>query len=265
METETRRSAAYARDFKDISKPKKLPGEGTGITQRDIDVILQQINSEFRRIVTKIYGRIGQDDFNIITQDYINNKISVDDYTLDQEDIKQRISTNETWIAQNEEEIKLKVSRTEYDETMEEISTSLSQQYDNFTFLFETIQTAMNENQQNTNAEFESIRKFIRLEDGNIILGVEGNELILHIEHNKISYRYNGLEATYFGDKKMVLSNEGSLQRIEMGVEGDDPYFTIYDENGVAQIGLTKKGVQIGDMLLTPFSIGNLTGLAVFV
>lgn len=298
MAIDNRKAAAYTRDFKDIVKPQKVPGNNPSITSHDIDVILQQINEAFRNIVSKIYGRIGQDDFNIVTQDYINNKVSQSDYALDQNGVWEKIGENFSQIQQNAEAISLKVSQNDYDSALEDINGLMSELSSAITQTSKSIETMVtqatfnektNSMEQNISdvtqtAEYltvnftnisntvsgnseaiNEINEYIRFEGANIYLGKSTSPLILHISNDRIAYEYDNIEATFFADKKMAISYNGSEQKVEIGVDGDDPYISIYDENGIVQINLTKAGIELGgNSMITPFTVGTLSGIAIF-
>ncbi len=265
MAEKPRHSAAYTRDFKDITRPHKVPGDSSSLSLRDMDIILQQINDAFRSIVTKIYGRIGQDDFNVVTQDYINNKVSEEQYSADLSGVLDQVGANTTSIQQNAQAISLAVSREEYDKQTESILTEMTQLVQSANELalnFTTISSIVNNNE----ASLETINKYIRFVDGDIILGIEGNELILHLENNRISYKYSGVEAAYFSDKRLVISNEGSVQRMEIGVNDADPFLHIYDASGVRQLAISKTGIQFANGLnMTQYTVGTKTGLGFYI
>ena len=90
-------------------------------------------------------------------------------------------------------------------------------------------------------------------------------ELLLKISNDKHTYLYNNIEATYFADEKLVISYNGSQQKVELGVNGEDPYISIIDEDGDEQLRLTKSGIGFGGgSQLIPFTVGTLSGLAIF-
>ena len=248
--SDMRQAAAYSRDFKEISKPKKVPGENSAVTQRDIDVILQQINTELRKLITKVYGRIGQDDFSRTTQDYINNKVS-------QEYVESEVFTV---LQQNEEIIRQQAGKVrELDDAVQTQQTALEQTYNALTLSFETIQKYAED-------EIEAFKKYIRFEDGSIILGEDGNELTLKISADNIAYRTLSKEFASFDRDSLKISNNGSLQRIEIGVDGSDPYLAVYDSTETLQLKITKDGIAYGSSTRQEvYSIGTKSGIGFFV
>lgn len=60
----------------------------------------------------------------------------------------------------------------------------------------------------------EALSSFIRFEDGKIILGEAGNELILNIKNDRISFESGGQEIAYFSNNSFELE---SIDRIRFG------------------------------------------------
>jgi hypothetical protein len=59
--------------------------------------------------------------------------------------------------------------------------------------------------------------KYIRFEDGNIILGESGNELTLTIENDRITFWDEGSEVAYFSNKKLVVLDGHFLNSLRIG------------------------------------------------
>jgi len=68
-----------------------------------------------------------------------------------------------------------------------------------------------------TDAKFEEISKYIRFEDGNIILGESGNTLTLRIENDRISFLDSGLEVAYFSNNKLYVTDGEFLHSLQLG------------------------------------------------
>ena len=141
-------------------------------------------------------------------------------YTLDNaaaiEEVRQTLTS---LIEQTSEAIKLEVSETyaTQDDLQAQISTSLTQLADSFLFEFNTLQATVDENDAEARTQFETISKYIRFEGGDIILGEEGNELVLRIENDRISFLDDGAEVAYLSNKKLHVTDGYFLQSLQVG------------------------------------------------
>lgn len=142
------------------------------------------------------------------------------DYTLN---IAQAIEATQlaltSLIQQTSESIILEVSETYVmgDEVENKISTAMTQLSDSFTFMFDSLQVMVDENDAEARARFEIIEKYIRFEDGNIILGESGSELVLRIENDRISFLDGGAEVAYFSNKQLVVLDGHFLSSLRIG------------------------------------------------
>ena len=141
-------------------------------------------------------------------------------YTLDQAAlVEEAKATLTSLIQQTSEEIRLEVSETYATSAgvTEMIATSMTQLADSIVFEFETLQATVDANDAEARTQFETISKYIRFVDGNIVLGEEGNELVLHIENDRISFLDDGAEVAYFSDQKLVVLDGHFLQSMRVG------------------------------------------------
>lgn len=142
------------------------------------------------------------------------------DYTLNTaKAIEATELTLTSLIEQTEARIKLEVSE-QYatgDQVDSKISTTLEQTAEAFNFSFETLQATVDENDAEARAQFETISKYIRFEDGNIILGEEGNAITLRIENDRISFLDDGAEVAYISDKRLVITDAHFLHSLQLG------------------------------------------------
>ena len=65
--------------------------------------------------------------------------------------------------------------------------------------------------------EFEEIKKYIRFEDGKILLGEVGNELELEIANDRISFLQDGAEVAYFSNRKLYVTDAEILHSLQLG------------------------------------------------
>ena len=66
-------------------------------------------------------------------------------------------------------------------------------------------------------AQFEEIHKYIRFEDGKILLGESGNELELEIANDRISFLQDGAEVAYFSNRKLYVTDTQILHSLQLG------------------------------------------------
>ena len=133
--------------------------------------------------------------------------------------LEQRLSTS---IAQTGESIKNEVSQQYYakgdtDRIIAEASTILEQKYNSFEMTFNEFKQSVDSNQNLTNAEFATITKFIRFIDGNIFLGEEGNNQMLKIAKDRISFLQGNQEVAYISDSMLYIYDGVFLNSLRIG------------------------------------------------
>lgn len=133
--------------------------------------------------------------------------------------VEEAKTTLMTLISQTSEAIKLEVSETyaTNGEVESAISTSMTQLADSFTFAFETLQATVDANDADAREQFTEIYKYIRFEDGNIILGEAGNSITLKIENDRIAFIDEGAEVAYFSNKQLVVLDGHFLNSLRIG------------------------------------------------
>lgn len=115
------------------------------------------------------------------------------------------------------------------------IKTSMTQLADSFEFLFTELQTKVDVNDDAAREQFNEIKKYIRFENGNIVLGESGNEITLHIENDRISFLDDGAEVAYFSNKHLTVIDGTFLNSLRVGA-----FAFIPRENG--NLSLVKVG-----------------------
>lgn len=133
--------------------------------------------------------------------------------------IEETKATLTSLIQQTSEELRLEVAEqyATNDELTSAISTTMTQLSDSFNFLFTELQTAVDANDDAARTQFTEIYKYIRFEDGNIILGESGNEITLRIENDRISFLDDGAEVAYFSNKHLVVIDGNFLNSLQVG------------------------------------------------
>lgn len=97
------------------------------------------------------------------------------------------------------------------------VSTQWEQTNTSFEMKFAQIIESIVNNATETNEKFAEQLKYIRFENGNIILGEEGNQLILKIQNDRISYQQNGTEVAYFSDNKLYVTTLEVTHSLQLG------------------------------------------------
>ena len=99
----------------------------------------------------------------------------------------------------------------------EAITTTMTQLSDSFEFLFTELRTMVDANDADAREQFTELKKYIRFEDGNIILGQTGNELTLRLENQKIVFLDGGAEVAFFTDKQLTVKDASFLNSMRIG------------------------------------------------
>lgn len=141
------------------------------------------------------------------------------EYTLNTaQAIQAAKQTLESLISQTAEAIKLEVSETyaTNGDVESVVSTRLELLKDSFTIMFNTLE-------QSVDDRLILVEEYIRFKDGNIILGKEGNEIELHIEHDIIHFMDQGAEVAYLSNRQLVVTVAEFLHSIIVGNIGIVP------------------------------------------
>lgn len=94
--------------------------------------------------------------------------------------------------------------------TVEQTQKSVEIQFTQFSADLEAVANGVD-------AEFEEQRKYIRFEDGKILLGEVGNELELQIANDRISFLQDGAEVAYFSNRKLYVTDTQILHSLQIG------------------------------------------------
>ena len=125
-------------------------------------------------------------------------------------------------IQQNSETILSQVQenyyqRDETDALISSVSTQLEQTSNSFEFKFNEFNQALHDFENSTAGQFTDISKYIRFENGNIILGVVGNEITLVQQNDRISFFQNGAEVAYLSNNKLYVTDAEILGSLRIG------------------------------------------------
>lgn len=133
--------------------------------------------------------------------------------------IEAATTTLSSLIQQTSDAIKLEVSETyargEDVESM--IATSIEQLADSINFTFTELQKVVDENAATGDARYVEVTSWIRMENGDIILGESGSELVLRLQNDRISFLDQGAEVAYISNKQLYITDGHFLHSLIVG------------------------------------------------
>lgn len=120
-------------------------------------------------------------------------------------ELRQEVNSN---IEQTGEAIKSSVYEKVYmkddvDSLLSYVNTEVEQTKTSWQVTFNQLVKQLNDYSGGSNAAFDEIHKYIRFEDGNILLGNSSSPLILRIRNDRIQFLQNGYEVAYISDQRM--------------------------------------------------------------
>lgn len=132
----------------------------------------------------------------LATADNVNDKLA---------ELRQEVNSN---IEQTGEAIKSSVYEKVYlkddvDTLLSSVNTEVEQTKTSWQVTFNQLVKQLNDYSDGSDAAFDEIRKYIRFEDGNILLGNSSSPLILRIRNDRIQFLQNGYEVAYISDQRM--------------------------------------------------------------
>lgn len=132
----------------------------------------------------------------LATADNVNDKLT---------ELRQEVNSN---IEQTGEAIKSSVYEKIYlkddvDTLLSSVNTEVEQTKTSWQVTFNQLVKQLNDYSDGSDAAFDEIRKYIRFEDGNILLGNSSSPLILRIRNDRIQFLQNGYEVAYISDQRM--------------------------------------------------------------
>ena len=108
-------------------------------------------------------------------------------------------------------------SKDDIDNMLGNVNTQFEQTKNAFNFNFEQLTKNMNALVSETDSGFSEIKKYIRFIDGAIVIGEEGNPLILKMINDRISFLENGNEVAYISNRRMYITDTEILNSLSIG------------------------------------------------
>lgn len=125
--------------------------------------------------------------------------------------------------------------KDEVDSLVSSVSTEVEQTKDSWQITFNQFQADVDDIANGNDAKFEEIKKYIRFEDGYILLGNSESPLVLKIQNDRIQFLQNGYEVAYISDRKMYNTICSVIDRLEIG---DSAWQVEHNEDGDTVVSL---------------------------
>ena len=136
--------------------------------------------------------------------------------------LSQRVTEQSTAIIQDAQQIILTALEDytmtgDFEEFKNTISTELKVTSDQVVLNFQTTEEQISDINGELARVYNERLKYIRFEDGDIILGEEGNQITLEIQHDRLSFLQSGVEVAYFADRKLYVTEGHFISRLQIG------------------------------------------------
>lgn len=133
--------------------------------------------------------------------------------------IQEATLTLSSLIQQTSESIMLQVAETYAtdDAVVSLVQSQITQLADSISFTFTQLQTQVEEIDGETRTTFAEWEKYIRFDNGDIILGETGNAITLRIENDRISFLDGGAEVAYISNKQLYITDAHFLNSLRVG------------------------------------------------
>lgn len=172
-------------------------------------------------------------DWTPAPEDYLTSDETTDKIT----EIRQEVNSN---IEQTGEAIKSSVYEKVYlkddvDTLLSSVNTEVEQTKTSWQVTFNQLVKQLNDYSDGSDAAFDEIRKYIRFEDGNILLGNSSSPLILRIRNDRIQFLQNGYEVAYISDQRMYNTTCEIINQLRIA---DSAWTVEYNASGDTVISL---------------------------
>ena len=164
----------------------------------------------------------------LATADNVNDKLT---------ELRKEVSSN---IEETGEAIKSSVYEKVYmkddvDTLLSSVNTEVEQTKTSWQVTFNQLVKQLNDYSDGSDAAFDEIRKYIRFEDGNILLGNSSSPLILRIRNDRIQFLQNGYEVAYISDQRMYNTTCEIINQLRIA---DSAWTVEYNASGDTVISL---------------------------
>lgn len=125
-------------------------------------------------------------------------------------------------LQQNAEEIKSEVAQKYYnkekaDELLQAIQTTITQSASAIEFQFNNYRKEQHRLFGDNASRFTELSRYIRFENGNIILGEQNSPITLRIENERIVFLESGVESAYWHNRKFYAVDGEYIHSLKLG------------------------------------------------
>jgi len=129
------------------------------------------------------------------------------------------VGSDHIWAAVEDKTI----AKSEYETFTETVRNILQMEADGTTMLFQAINEAIEQVGDTEATHYAEFIKYIRFEDGNIILGEQGNAITLKLENDILAFYNNGTRVAYLSDNILYITDGRFLRSVRIGNYGFIP------------------------------------------
>lgn len=116
-----------------------------------------------------------------------------------------------------EEALKDYITTGEYNELLTIMNTKFEQTSESFDFTFNELRTEFYESIEGIQIESSELHKYIRFEDGNILIGNSASKLTLVIKNDRIQFLESGTEVAYINNNKLYITDAEITNSLKIG------------------------------------------------
>lgn len=145
-----------------------------------------------------------------ITTDYTNGIAAA---------VRETTLTLSSLIQQTSESIMLEVSETyaKGDDVTSLLESRITQLADSISFEFSQLETKVDEVDGELRTQYTELIKYVRIVNGDLVLGESGNEITLHLENDRISFLDAGAEVAYISHRQLYITDAHFLNSLRLG------------------------------------------------
>lgn len=172
-------------------------------TMLDINAELENVKSNVSGVASEIKNQTST-----LIYTYVNTAMA-----------SYQVSADQIWAAVEEKTI----AKSDYDSFAETVRNILQMEADGTTMIFQTISEAIQQVGDAESTHYAELIKYIRFEDGNIILGEQGNAITLKLENDVLAFYNNGVRVAYLTDNVLYITDGRFLRSVRIGNYGFIP------------------------------------------
>lgn len=144
------------------------------------------------------------------------NWIIVNDWTDDVEHINKNLGDMNNDLSTKIEDV-FNGMTTIVNEYKETISTQLSQTSEDWTFNFNKVIEQITNVDGTVNSNYQEIIKYIRMVDGELEIGIVGNDIVLRQRNDRLAFLQNGVEVAYVSNNRLYITVGEFIESVIIG------------------------------------------------